>query len=462
MIYLIDLISFLNFEYILEIFIQAILFVFFVWEPKNKRTAVIGFVIFSFVWAMVYGLFPDAKRWIVVLSSVAASVIYIAVKEKRNCVKKVILSVLWYSVYTQCVCIGNSIFYKVNRFICAIAQVRFDYIVSTMPSDIMEQIKTTQLLYFIPFIIYIASVYFILFICLKAIKTLTRFTNYENTEIPILLLPAVMGDIFSVMFFDIAVLSEKNTELIYDRFPQLIFIIPIISIFILAAVIIQIFLVNRTKLLDTERKNKLIITNQFNMLKEHIAETEKLYGGIRGLKHDITNHIENLRILLKNNNFSQAEAYIEKMQHTAEKFDYKINTGNPVTDVVINRKNMIMEDKNISFKCSFIFYDSYVNSFDMGIILDNILDNAIEAAREYVYLKSYIIKNCFFIEVENDYEGEICFNKGKIVTSKKNGREHGFGLENVKRTAEKYRGNIDITTDNHIFKIVIMLQINTD
>ena len=64
------------------------------------------------------------------------------------------------------------------------------------------------------------------------------------------------------------------------------------------------------------------------------------------------------------------------------------------------------------------------------------------------------------IETTNSYAGEIKFGQdGLPVTTKK--REiplHGIGLSNVRREAEKYRGELEIRTSQQMFYATVLLQ----
>ncbi|MFR3343162.1 MAG: GHKL domain-containing protein [Anaerobutyricum sp.] len=63
--------------------------------------------------------------------------------------------------------------------------------------------------------------------------------------------------------------------------------------------------------------------------------------------------------------------------------DYKFNTGNAVTDVIINDKYQKAENAGISFPVKFNLGETdTISAFDIGIILNNLLDNAIEACEK--------------------------------------------------------------------------------
>ena len=101
-------------------------------------------------------------------------------------------------------------------------------------------------------------------------------------------------------------------------------------------------------------------------------------------------------------------------------------------------------------------------------MLNNALENAIEAGstvsgKKSISLRSYMKGNLFFIEVENDFGGEIIFDSetGLPVSSKEDKKLHGLGMENIQRCAKKYMGDIDITIcnmgDRKKFNLTIMM-----
>ena len=71
--------------------------------------------------------------------------------------------------------------------------------------------------------------------------------------------------------------------------------------------------------------------------------------------------------------------------------------------------------------------------------------------------------NLFFIEVENDFFGELIIDSktGLPVSSKEDKQLHGVGMENIQRCAKKYMGDIDITIrdmgDKKRFNLTIMM-----
>ena len=154
--------------------------------------------------------------------------------------------------------------------------------------------------------------------------------------------------------------------------------------------------------------------------------------------------------------------------------DFTHQTGNPITDIIIHQKGQEAEKKHIQFQADFIFPPKLrIDVYDIAVILNNALENAIEAcgrmicgdtaAEKQIKLFSYVKGNLFFIEVENDFSGEVVMEKesGLPISSKVNGKLHGLGLSNIQRCARKYKGDIDIvisdTSGRKKFTLTVMM-----
>ena len=105
------------------------------------------------------------------------------------------------------------------------------------------------------------------------------------------------------------------------------------------------------------------------------------------------------------------------------------------------------------------------DAFDVGIILQNLLQNALEACEKVNESKRFIVltgkrKGRFFlIEVKNSFIGEVVFGQdGLPVTTKENVPMHGIGLSNVRREAEKYMGELELKVNQQEFSAAVLLQ----
>lgn len=269
----------------------------------------------------------------------------------------------------------------------------------------------------------------------------------------------------------------ENPEIysdIFDVVPFTIFFIPFVDFLLLCTNIASVILFQSLVEYNEEKNKRDLLESQISRMESEIKEIQDIYSDIRGLRHDMKNHITDISMYVKKalgKDDPIIEGYIGKMTETVDRLDFSFNTGNPITDIIVHQKGMEAEKRGISFASDFSFpLKGKIDVYDMGIILNNALENAVEACESlkepYIFLRSYTKGNLFFIESENNFSGEIELGAetGLPLTSKKKPESHGFGLSNIRRTAEKYMGDIDISTEKRdgerIFTLTVML--NTD
>lgn len=264
------------------------------------------------------------------------------------------------------------------------------------------------------------------------------------------------------IFFSNAYLTDME-QYIWNVHSQYLWIKAFYQLISYIAIIATIVLYQRIKESHRKEKESAVLEGQIENLKKHISEVELLYRDIRGLKHDMANHVMILENLFQKNEHQQAMNYLSKWKEQLNELEIKIKSGNPVTDVILTEKQKEAEEKEIDFVCDFHYpTETGINAFDISVILNNAINNAIEAAgtcqNPYVHIKSWRQKNVYMIEVKNNFAGTIVMDKDSgLPESTKNGQEHGFGLANIRKVAQKYFGEIAIEQKENIFILSIML-----
>ena len=288
-----------------------------------------------------------------------------------------------------------------------------------------------------------------------------------------LVLPCVAALCISVTI-KMMITSVENgmTVIIYDTVPATRFWIPVICVLLLSAIVASVILFQKLVQYNEETGKRAILENQVWQMQKEIVEIQDIYTDMRGLRHDMRSHIANISLLVKNVAGSvneELESYIGKMEETVSKLDFTSQTGNPITDIIIHQKGQEAEKKQIQFKVDFAYPPNLlIDIYDIAVILNNALENAIEACRKaegnkQIKLHSYVKGSLFFIEVENDFSEDIIIEKesGLPVSSKESGKLHGIGISNIQRCAKKYKGDIDIeisdTDGRKKFSLTVMM-----
>ena len=257
---------------------------------------------------------------------------------------------------------------------------------------------------------------------------------------------------------------------LFDEKPDLLWKIPMIAVLIFAGEAALIYFWQRYRVLLAERQKHFVEEQQVKAMKKRLEEAENFYGSIRKVRHEMKNHMANIKGLAGAGEYGEIEDYVRRMDETMQELEYKYVTGNAVTDVIINDKCRRAEKAGIRFDADFR-YGGEIPVFDMGVILNNLLDNAIEACEKLETGKGFIRlslkrkKQFLILYVENSFDGATPISKGSPLppTTKQSIlpgiiTEHGIGLENVRDIAERYFGGVNIKVKGDVFHVTVMLQ----
>ena len=344
--------------------------------------------------------------------------------------------------------------------------------ITTMEKAKMWNFISNGVIWFITLLIY--SLLMVIYFSVISKKFSGKNRSLKVHQYAFLILPSILTLCISIAFRMMIIFAENGitTTAIYEKIPATMFWIPLICLLLLGVNISSVILFQKSVQLGEEEKKRSILENQMAQMQREIEEIQDIYADMRGLRHDMKSHLESIAAVIRRTSGKDREElddYIGKMEATVSRPDFAYKTGNPITDVIIHQKKQEAEKRNISFKADFTYPDKrQIDVYDIGIVLNNALENAIEASgklegEKSINLCSYMKGNLFFIEVKNDFSGELILDSetGLPISSKEDNRLHGLGMENIQRCAKKYMGDTDITisgTGNRKrFNLIVMM-----
>ena len=177
--------------------------------------------------------------------------------------------------------------------------------------------------------------------------------------------------------------------------------------------------------------------------------------------HDLKHQIA----VLRTESGEERNAVLDKMEQEIKAYEAQNDTGNKVLDTVLTGKSLTCRAKNIQLTC---VADGaaldFMDVMDISNLFGNALDNAIESVnkitdpeRRLIHLSVARQKGFAAIRIENCYEGELKFENGLPVTTKKDVLYHGFGIKSIRNTAAKYGGTATITTHGGWFELRVLI-----
>lgn len=278
-----------------------------------------------------------------------------------------------------------------------------------------------------------------------------RFNHIDrlDSKIPVLIAAAVVGINIVMDLWLYSMVGDISTAVIdYTRVTS-------------AVTSFLVLLVSMCHLRESDSKVRAEIAAQLlHSEQARFAQDKAIHDAINIKCHDIRHQIAALG----------EKGYRKELKEIGSLvniYDAAVRSENTALDVVLSNKSLACLNKSITFSC---IADGRQLDFmadeDVYALFGNILDNAIDAVsqiadpeRRVISLSVRVRAGCLIIEEENFFEGEIHFDDGLPVTSKEDKNYHGFGMQSIRMLTERYEGDIQLESDQGIFKLSIMLPV---
>lgn len=215
------------------------------------------------------------------------------------------------------------------------------------------------------------------------------------------------------------------------------------------------------KMYIQNENEKYVVQLQIN--EQQMAERQAVMENIKRMRHDMKQQLIYLQELVRENP-TDADVYLrELIENTQSNAKDVIQSGNAVMDALLNHKYFLASKYHIEMKIQILVPSELPQSpADLCIIIGNLLDNAIEAAkitreRKIEVVVKYEHKK-LYINIINPYRNPVEKDKsGNYITQKKDKENHGVGLDSVKNCVEKNQGILLIDTSDNIFKVTVVI-----
>ncbi|MCX8130506.1 MAG: GHKL domain-containing protein [Clostridia bacterium] len=205
------------------------------------------------------------------------------------------------------------------------------------------------------------------------------------------------------------------------------------------------------------------------MKKTYDDSIIELVNTIKAQRHDHMNHLHTIYSLSKMGEFNSIHEYISGIVEEVNEL-YELATIKPhAVGALIKAKYSVCENKGIKMQIDIKSRTSEISNikpWDLCKIVGNLIDNAIDAVDTLPEKEISIVIDqsygVFYMEIKNKGilpNGIDLFAPG---SSTKNNRKRGFGLYITKSLVKKYKGTIDMNTNEESFvKTVVTLPITT-
>ena len=209
---------------------------------------------------------------------------------------------------------------------------------------------------------------------------------------------------------------------------------------------------------DTE---KTVHAQQLEIISKSTEEQKKMMSGFHEEKHNLINELIILKNGIEMNNMETAVKTLNKIIRNSNKTENICSSGNSTVDAIINFKYAVAKECKIRFQMKvFIPEVMPIDQCDLGVVLGNAIDNAIEATNKcsinekVIEIILGVKKEALIIIVKNPYEHRINLDRnGNILSTKKEKKKHGFGLNSINRIVEEYNGAVIVNFGHNRFSL---------
>lgn len=420
---------------------------------KKKKGAVAVSIVYITIMLVLYMIPPQIDNFSAYLIGVIAAFLAMYVEDRRNIYQKIFLAITFFSI----------------RWLTVAMAGRLDDIVTK--ALVFRNMSAEKV--WLQYGLYVGTRVLDIVLCIAFIAVAIGLINkayiYKKDEMSVkemvmLIIPSLVGVTgYGILQYYLMIYERdtgKNLIDTYGFYGALSFLHYLISI---VAILVVIVMFQNWKEMQEEQRGQELVLNQISDMKKHIGEVEKLYRDIRSMRHDMGNHIQTLEHLVAHNNMDDATEYLEHLKNEWDEVSPEIKTGSPVIDVILMEKLREAKERQIRFLSDFHYpHNTKLNAFDLSVIMNNALNNCMENVSgddPYISISSFRKNSIFMITIKNSFGGQLNFGDSDLPETTKSGREHGIGLNNIRRVARMYMGDISLEQVDKEVILSIMLQV---
>lgn len=302
--------------------------------------------------------------------------------------------------------------------------------------------------------IYAVISFFLIFICEMVVeKIITIRKDAESVQnVSLVLMP-----VCSIIVIALLIYTGTCTDIGLS----------IASIGLLAVNFLMLYLYNLLLHSISRQHEMEILKTQVQVYANQLDVILRGEEKIKSLRHDMKHHLNELTLLANKHDAAEIREYIDQMKSFMENPDELIASGNMEIDSVLNYMLQKAEKDLKTVDVKVMLPEKVRHSFDVNVLLGNLLENATEAAKrtekQYLGVNITLKKGFLKVKIENSFEDSHIMqekswgNGTAFQTTKPLTDRHGIGLKNVRKIVEKYNGTMAVTTKDGIFCVNLIL-----
>lgn len=267
---------------------------------------------------------------------------------------------------------------------------------------------------------------------------------------------ANLTGIFVILFVSVSCLGAITVITIsYDDFSACAAICAGI-VLLLSGVMFLLWILRQIELVSRKESERILLKKEYEYAVQSDARTAEYRREVETLESAMSGKLADIADCIGKQQIGQAIACIDQNLAETQKIKRPQEQKNPVADYFLAEMKIRCASKNIEALTEIeLPHSAGIDDLDFSTILSNMLDNAVKACekvkeKRYIRLNIHKNGNILFIGCENS----------KSTVSQKSGSERKighFGLINIRQSANKYGGTVEISEKPDSFLIEVLL-----
>ena len=335
--------------------------------------------------------------------------------------------------------------------LAALGEAIFTFLFTKLTPDFYAESDTT----FMYSVMNIGSKSSLFLLCLLSSILLRKKSTTVSTEYKLLVLSTPIISIIIYVCLPIQQIFEIDTVFFYKL---LICCLALLNI-------INYILIQKEYASTALKYTNAQMEEQICFQKEKYEQLSESYRQSRRIIHDLKKQYFCINEYVDNAEYDKLKAFTKEAVRDIESTYSKYNTGNLVIDSFLTNYDTLAAKNHIQFvaKLGVTYNRIPVNDYDLCVILGNMLDNCLKACIANPSSENFI--HIAIATTENDKFTIHCENTtaegtslAHIHANRQNSLYHGYGLTNIRNTAEKYHGFFTYSVET-LFYMDLMIPI---
>ena len=283
----------------------------------------------------------------------------------------------------------------------------------------------------------------------------TRYTMREHFPLSFFILPLSTALIYLGFFFGNAGAVWAQYCLKFG-----LFILPL-------ADVLLFYTINKLFFVSEKSREQQMMEQQAMLQQRYYKHLEEIDLGHRRYAHDLKNCMVSIAALAADGRNEEILSLLGDMEVELDTLTGKRYTSNPVLNAILWEKSVLADRHGVSMDIAAEENPGWagIAGKDLIVMAGNLLDNAIEAAKQCthgsVHAALHAQEHFLVMEVENTCTNTTAVNGRERhslpVSTKPDAENHGFGIANVRDTAQKYGGLLYIEQNGDRFIAILTI-----